>query len=76
MRGTIITIGGFSKGTRETAFELGAAPVTLIDGEKLLDLLIEHELGVRKKALEILELDEAALLATPSPADVDTLSAE
>jgi len=35
----------------------------LINGDKLVDLLIEHELGVRKKAIEILELDEQALLS-------------
>jgi len=34
----------------------------LIDGGKLVDLLIEHELGVRKKSIEILELDETWVL--------------
>ena len=63
VRGTIITTSGFSKGTRNAAFEQGAPPITLIDGGKLVDLLIEHELGVRKKAIEILELDEQALLS-------------
>jgi len=62
VRGTIITTAGYSKGTRDAAFEHGAAPITLIDGEKVLDLLIEHELGVRKKGIEILELDEQTLL--------------
>ena len=42
VRGTIITTGRFSKGVEEAAFERGAAPITLIDGEKLLDLLIEQ----------------------------------
>ncbi len=57
VRGTIITIGNFSKGTREAAFEAGAAPITLIDGEKLLDLLVDNEIGVRKRKVELLELD-------------------
>lgn len=60
VRGTIISTAQFSRGTREAAFEKGAAPVTLIDGEKLIDLLIEHGLGVRKKSVEILELDADA----------------
>ncbi len=51
-QGTIITIYGFSKGTQEAAFEPGAAPITLIDGEKLLDLLIEYGIGVKKKKIE------------------------
>ncbi len=66
VRGTIINTGGFSQGTRDAAFERGAAPITLIDGEKVIDLMIEHQLGVRKKPLEILELDETTLLSSCS----------
>lgn len=44
-------------------FERGAPPTTLIDGDKLVGLLIEHELGVRKKSIEMLELDEQTLLS-------------
>src|SRR5262249_10298052 len=43
VRGTLITTGAFSRGTRDAAFEVGVAPITLIDGEKLLDLLVEYE---------------------------------
>ncbi|GAB6063504.1 restriction endonuclease [Deferrisoma palaeochoriense] len=60
VRGTIIATSKFSKGTREAAFEPGAAPITLIDGGKLVDLLIEHGIGVRKKLVELLELDPDA----------------
>ncbi len=51
VRGTIITTGHFSKGAQEAAFERGAAPITLIDGEKVLDLLIEYGIGVKKNAV-------------------------
>jgi restriction system protein len=57
VRGTIIATSKYSKGTRDAAFEPGAAPITLIDGEKLVDLLIAHGIGVRKKTLEVLDLD-------------------
>jgi restriction system protein len=63
VRGTILSVGGFSKGTLEAAFERGAAPITLIDGAKLIELLIEHRLGVRKKVIEILEVDATSLLS-------------
>ncbi len=43
IRGTIITLGNFSKGCTEAALFPGAAPVGLINGEKLLELLVEHE---------------------------------
>ncbi|MEZ4713690.1 MAG: restriction endonuclease [Caldilineaceae bacterium] len=55
VRGTIITTGRYSKGAEEAAFERGAAPITLIDGEKLLDLLMEHQIGVTKKSVDYFE---------------------
>ena len=61
MRGTIITTGGFSRGTIQAAFERGAAPITLIDGQKLLDLLVEHEIGVTKSSVEYIEFDSIKL---------------
>jgi restriction system protein len=63
VRGTIITTSDFSKGTKDAAFEAGAAPITLINGQKLLDLLIEHGLGVRKKTIEVWEADQQAFVS-------------
>ncbi len=60
VRGTIITTSRFSKGTKEAAFANGTAPITLIDGEKLADLLIEHGIGVQTKTVKLLELDPDA----------------
>lgn len=48
VRRTIIATAPFSKGTSEAAFATGAAPITLIDGNKLIDLLLEHGIGVKK----------------------------
>ncbi|MEP0907528.1 restriction endonuclease [Leptolyngbya subtilissima ST-M1] len=62
VRGTIITTGDFSKGTVQVAFEPGAPPITLINGEKLIDLLIEYGLGVRNRTIELLELDADAFV--------------
>ncbi len=66
MRGTIITTGGFSSGAQNAAFERGAAPITLIDGERLVDLLIEHEIGIRKRSVQLIEFEPADF------AEVDT----
>lgn len=63
VRGTIVTTSRFSKGTQDAAFATGAAPITLVDGEKLVDLLIEHGIGVRKRTVELLELDPEAITA-------------
>jgi restriction system protein len=59
IRGTIISLGGFAKGAQEGALFVGAAPITLIDGKRLLDLCIKHEVGVKRRPVEIYEIDEA-----------------
>lgn len=61
VRGTIVTTSRFSKGTEKAAVEIGAPPITLIDGERLIDLLIEFELGVKATSIKVLELDPNAL---------------
>lgn len=61
VRGTIITTGGFASGTKKAAFEAGAAPITLIDGERLVDLLMKHQLGAKRREVVLWELDPAAL---------------
>ena len=73
LRGTIITTGGFSKGCMPAALHPGAAPITLIDGDTLLDLLHEYEVGVRKRVEVIYDLDRSRFDPTedeePSPID-------
>jgi len=58
IRGTLITLGKFSSGCREAAMFPGAQPITLIDGDRLLDLLIEHDIGIQKKSVSLIEMDE------------------
>ena len=61
VRGTIVTTGGFTKGTKDAAFLPGAPPITLIDGDTLVNLLVEHDIGIRRREIRILEFDEASL---------------
>ena len=63
LRGTIITLSRFSSGCIEAALYPGAAPIGLIDGEKLLDLLFKHTIGIKKRSLDLYELDEEYLAA-------------
>lgn len=58
LRGTIITLGEFSKGCAEASLFPGAAPIGLINGDKVLDLLIEHEIGLSKRPIPLFEVDE------------------
>lgn len=57
-QGTIITLSDFAKGAKDAAFEKGAAPLTLINGDKLVDLLIKNGIGVNKKVASYYILDE------------------
>ena len=63
VRGTIVTTSRFAKGAQEAAFATGTAPITLIDSERLIDLLIERGIGVRKRVVELLELNVEELAA-------------
>ncbi len=59
-QGMIITSSDFSKGAIDEASRKDATPVALMNGEQLVDLLIEHEVLVRKEPYELiyLALDE------------------
>lgn len=59
IRGTLITTGSFSKGCTDAALFPGAAPIGLIDGAKLLDLLMEHQIGIQKRDTVMYEVDES-----------------
>ena len=66
LRGSIITTGGFAKGCKDAALFPGAAPITLIDGDKLIELLLKHGVGVKKKPQTLIEIDES-YFATVDP---------
>ena len=53
VQGTIITTSGFTKDAKAVAFDRGAPPIALIDGTTLVKLLIEHDIGVEKRHLEL-----------------------
>ena len=57
--------GDFGKGARDAAFEMGAAPITLINGETLIDLLIQHGIGLKKKTIEHYDVDEEVFQVVP-----------
>lgn len=58
IRGTIITLGKFARGVEDAALFQGAAPISLIDGERLIELVVKHEVGVKRRPVDLLEVDE------------------
>lgn len=57
-RGLIITLSSFSKDAQREAAELDRSPISLVDGQQLIELLIANEVGVTSSNVTILELDE------------------
>ena len=55
-KGIIITTGGFTKEAIREAYRDGVKPIELIDGEKLIDMFVKLELGV--KQVPTYEIDE------------------
>jgi len=48
----------------DASMEQGAAPITPMDGEKLVEKLIEYGIGVRKREVMLWELDPTAFAGT------------
>ena len=59
IRGTIITLGKFAQGCKDAAIFPGAAPITLIDGDKLMELFVKHDVGVKRSPVSLFKVDES-----------------
>jgi restriction system protein len=57
-QGILITTSDFSTGARKEAEEAGKTRISLVDGERLLELLIQHGIGVTQEQHTLLSLDE------------------
>ena len=55
-QGLIITTSSFSKGARDEAMRSDASPVALMEGENLIDLLVDHKVGVETESYSLLRL--------------------
>ena len=58
IRGTLITLSRFSSGCSEAAHYPNSAPITLIDGDRLIQLLVEYEIAVNRREAHLTEIDE------------------
>jgi restriction system protein len=55
-QGLIITTSDFSAGAKTEAFRADATPVALMNGEQLVNLMLENQVGVQKSDLEVYEI--------------------
>lgn len=52
--------GGFAREAKNAALEPGAAPITLIDGERLIDMMLDHDIGITVRRVEPLGVESTA----------------
>ena len=75
-RGLIITLSRFTKDARREASEPDRSPISLVDGEELIRLLVQNQIGITATSRSILELDEGFFTeeATPDSDEPPTTS--
>ena len=54
--GIFFTTSSFTKEAKAASLKRGAVPVTLIDGETIVDIMLSHSFGVEKEELTIYKL--------------------
>jgi HJR/Mrr/RecB family endonuclease len=67
--GLIVTAGTFTASAITEAQEPGKVPIGLIDGAKLLDIMVQHRIGVEEKSFPALSL-------VPETLSIENLSAQ
>ena len=60
-QGIVITTSDFTRQARSEAIEPGLKPIALIDGQGLVDLLVDLGIGVSKRQVEIIRFDPTEL---------------
>jgi restriction system protein len=54
-QGLFFTTSDFTKGAMAASIKKGAVPIILLDGESIVDLMVDKEFGVQKKPMQIFE---------------------
>lgn len=57
-QGIIITTSDYSSGAKAEANAIGKAPISLVNGTELIELLVKHAIGVNKEPHTVITLDE------------------
>jgi hypothetical protein len=71
-RGLVLTLSDFTRDARAEANAADRSPISLVNGDRLIELLVSNDIGVSRRRVTILELDEGSLLPTgdTEPTDV------
>jgi len=58
LRGTLVTLGRFTRECKEASLAADALPVKLIDSKHLLQLLSENKIGITSQSVTLYHIDE------------------
>ncbi len=61
-QGLIITTSGFSTGAEEEAAKPDKTPIALMNGEQLVMLLMENDIGVHRSTSDLFRIDEESFM--------------
>jgi hypothetical protein len=75
-RGLIVTLSDFSREAQVEALASDKSPISLINGHRLIELLIENDIGITRRRLMILELDEEAFSSVAEETPEEAATAE
>jgi restriction system protein len=75
-RGLIITLSRFSKDAQREASEPDRSPISLVDGSELIELLVDHRVGVTSTTMTVLELDEGYFIESAEDDEVEPVSGD
>lgn len=70
-QGLIITTSRFTRSAINEAEMTDRAPVTLINGDLLVELLAENQIGVKRRSRPVLQLDEITLAGATTGTDLE-----
>lgn len=59
-QGIFFTTSDSAKGAVKTSVRKGAVPIILVNGSEMVDLMVEREIGVKRKPIYLFEIDESA----------------
>jgi len=57
-QGIFLTTSSFSQEALDASIRPGAVPIIMVDGEKMLELMIQNGIGVLRRPLQLLDIDE------------------
>jgi len=57
-QGVYVTTSSFSRPAQQDSIQRGAIPIILLDGDGIADEMIRHGVGVDRRPLELLAVDE------------------